>query len=815
MQESIKVFYSHSKNDKKYLEDLKTHLSAWNDDHLISEWSDDDMSAGDEWNLRIEDALVHSDIVIFLTSPTSLTSKYIKEKEIPLTLTRLEKGDDIVIFPVLLRDCAWEANSLLKRFQGRPKINGELTPLDNLASPQLNTQLKNIAREIRTLAEQMRDRKEDMRRNDVKFSETEKLLPSVSSLCLSFPDCSNNFYGREIELNLLENQVQESRVVVMYGEPGVGKTDLASQLAKRLSTQYEIFWLDVKGGEKLSLEELFLHIGEFLKAHGEQGFVTTYAMEKEAGINITPKNKVDTLVTLLGEISKKSKYLFFIDNFQRTDLAEVNYFIERFLSYGNNSRLVLIERFPNKSLSDSVFGNKIKKFSVNGFKPDDASQYVQKLCQDYTVQWTNQAIRQIYQKTDGHPQAITLIVIWAHTQGDSLKNVMDNLVDFDKQDGSTLSQKLLQDVAKDLEAEERKVLQYLSLFRTSFHRKIQVYSNIPNYVWRSLVQYRWIKSEGCDNFRMHSLIAEFWRSSASESENIEQWHEKIANYYWTQGKENSLEFVDRDCYLESHYHWRKINKVEKAAQVLNELISHIHNKERLPSERLPGLSSWLLRLDESTMRDFPWLLLEKGRKFEKMANFNDANNCFKSAYQVFNSQRDNLGSSVSLYYIGKMLYLIPDYQRTLETLEEVLEIVENDNLMQIRTLGKIVKCYLHLDQVEEAADYANKAKQLAIECGDELGLALILYHQGSIYRRQSDFQKAEKYYYESAKLFEKLGEVYRQSKSLARLGRCQQFQTKYKEAEENLKEAIKLKTDINWTVGSLWMAEKVMTMRPK
>jgi hypothetical protein len=226
MQESIKVFYSHSKNDKKYLELLKIHVSNWNDDHLISGWSDDDMSAGDEWNLKIENALTHSDIVIFLTSFTSLDSKYIKEKEIPLTLTRLDKGDYIVIFPVLVTDCGWKANSLLKRFQGRPQIDGKLTPLDHLDSPQLNTQLTNIAEEIRKLAEQMRDRKEDMRQNDYKFSGTEKLLPSVSSLCLSFPDCSNNFYGREIELKLLENQVQESLVVVMYGEPGVGKTDL-------------------------------------------------------------------------------------------------------------------------------------------------------------------------------------------------------------------------------------------------------------------------------------------------------------------------------------------------------------------------------------------------------------------------------------------------------------------------------------------------------------------------------------------------------------------------------------------------------------
>jgi len=81
MQESIKIFYSHSKVDKEYLELLKIHVSNWNDDHLISAWSDDDMLAGDEWNDKIENALVHSDIVIFLTSVTSLASKYIKEKD--------------------------------------------------------------------------------------------------------------------------------------------------------------------------------------------------------------------------------------------------------------------------------------------------------------------------------------------------------------------------------------------------------------------------------------------------------------------------------------------------------------------------------------------------------------------------------------------------------------------------------------------------------------------------------------------------------------------------------------------------------------
>jgi hypothetical protein len=118
-----------------------------------------------------------------------------------------------------------------------------------------------------------------------------------------------------------------------------------------------------------------------------------------------------------------------------------------------------------------------------------------------------------------------------------------------------LSQKLLQDVAKYLDKSEREALQYISLFRSSFQRTVIDYLNISEKVWNSLVQYRWIKSEGCGNFRMHSLIAEFWRSVASESENTSQMHEKIAKYYWHQGQKSSLQF--RFCYLESHYHYKK------------------------------------------------------------------------------------------------------------------------------------------------------------------------------------------------------------------------------------------------------------------
>lgn len=74
--------------------------------------------------------------------------------------------------------------------------------------------------------------------------------------CFDPPDYSKDFHGRQKELKILEEEITKENVVVIYGEPAIGKTYLASQFANKLAQEddYHVCWLDT---QELSLDELF------------------------------------------------------------------------------------------------------------------------------------------------------------------------------------------------------------------------------------------------------------------------------------------------------------------------------------------------------------------------------------------------------------------------------------------------------------------------------------------------------------------------------------------------------------------------------
>jgi (p)ppGpp synthase/HD superfamily hydrolase/tetratricopeptide (TPR) repeat protein len=615
--------------------------------------------------------------------------------------------------------------------------------------------------------------------------------PIVSSQLLvpiftppDFPD----FYGRQTELAQVERAVQALPVVMMWGESGVGKTYLGAQLAKQLSKDYKVCWLDKEG---LTLDELLFQMNEFLKSNGEYGFVITYAESK-----IKSKNKIPTLVQVIST-SKVAKYIFFIDSFQLAHHSEIKPFVERFRTYGGKNRVVLIDHSPDRSL-EVLLAAKVQQYQVQGFQYEEAVKYINQRCEVSKIECSVEDVTAVIEKTAGHPLAIELIIQWNSLLGVSMENVLNELVEYDKRYGAELNKRLLENVAAHLNEEERESLSHLSVFRTPVKRSAWTYLDISENLGESLLQRRLLTRVDCDKFQMHPLIAEFWRTSRSKEE-ISGWHEKAAQYYWDQGKQSQLDTLDRQAYLEAHYHWRKIGQVETAAQVLNDLVGRLHEKERLPSERLPGLKEWLVNLEDAIFVHKPWLLLDKGRKLEKQGSTKEAKDVFQQAYKVFEQQADKLGASVALYYVGKMRHFMRQPKLALQALESVLEMAQSreDLPMQIRSLGKMVSCYTDLGNYEDAQKTAQRAYELAENSGDNLGLALALYRKGSIERQQSQFSNAEDNFKESADKFAVLGDIYRQSKSLARLGICQQFQGKLKQATENLERAIELKKSIN------------------
>jgi nucleoside phosphorylase len=130
---------------------------------------------------------------------------------------------------------------------------------------------------------------------------------------LDIPDYPD-FFGRAEELQDLENLVRLNRVVVIVGDPGVGKTYLSSKLVKKISSEYEILRIH-KEDVGITLDELLSSSKNFLTARNEYGFNTTYDKANSENINgnVNSTSKIPTLIKVISSSSKP--YLFLLDGY--------------------------------------------------------------------------------------------------------------------------------------------------------------------------------------------------------------------------------------------------------------------------------------------------------------------------------------------------------------------------------------------------------------------------------------------------------------------------------------------------------------------
>lgn len=611
-----------------------------------------------------------------------------------------------------------------------------------------------------------------------------QLQPSCN-ICA--PPDHTNFFGRETEFEELKNAVKNSRIVWLWGELGIGKTYLASKLAQSLESSYKVCWIEQ---EKLALDELLGRLHEFLKSNGEHGFVTTATQD------IPIKNKIATLVEVITN-SSTGNYAIFIDLFQEVaDLSEFKIFLERFSSYGGNSRLILLNRSMANSNSNKLghsLLSKFHQFPLKGFQREEMVAYLAKKTKR---KWelSEPDINLVESKTEGHPLALSLIAFLLASLGNvSLKTLLAEFVKYDAENGADIKEKLIEEVAQQLSEEEKDAFRRLSVFRTSVTRSSWDYVKISSSVGQLLLQRGLLSPDG-DKFRMHPLLRKFWYSSL---ENPTVLHEAAACYYWEKETIGESTCFNRHAYLEAHYHYDKSKQVKLAAEVANELIFQLHQRERLPSERLTELKDWIFSLEEHELANWPWLLLEKGRTLEKKDSIEEAESVFRQAGEIFQPQGDRLGICVALYHQAKIKSKMKP-QHALSILKNVLDIAKEtaDIPMQICTLDKMISCYTDIGNYDDAKELATQAEDLARTSNDKLGLALTLYSKGSIQRSQSQFFDAEKSYETSAELFKQGGDIYRQSKALCRLGIAQRYLGKYDLARTNIKRAIDIKDKI-------------------
>ncbi len=234
------VFISYSHKDKVWKDRLLTHLGVLEEGDFLQTWSDQKIQAGDDWFREINTAMDTAQVAVLLVSANSLTSKFILNQEVSRLLERRAQ-EGVVIFPVIVRDCAWQKVPWLAELQVRPPEGKPLA----LRGIRIDSELRAIAEEILGI---VRNGSKPVGPPRPAAGALTSTLPALHQL----PAPQRDFTGREEDLAALRSTLTQGGTGAIFGLRGlggVGKTTFALKLAEELTPRYPDaqLYLDLKG----------------------------------------------------------------------------------------------------------------------------------------------------------------------------------------------------------------------------------------------------------------------------------------------------------------------------------------------------------------------------------------------------------------------------------------------------------------------------------------------------------------------------------------------------------------------------------------
>ena len=135
------ILFDSEKEDKRFLDELRTHLDQYKREKLIDYWDITQLIPGSKKQQEIQQALTSARVAILLISSSFLASPDIMDNQLPILLRAAERGETEIL-PVLLSCCGFDDDPNLKQFT---LVNSE--PLSGMSRRERDK----IWREVATL----------------------------------------------------------------------------------------------------------------------------------------------------------------------------------------------------------------------------------------------------------------------------------------------------------------------------------------------------------------------------------------------------------------------------------------------------------------------------------------------------------------------------------------------------------------------------------------------------------------------------------------------------------------------------------------
>jgi tetratricopeptide (TPR) repeat protein len=250
---ALDIFISYAHKDKRFCDDLKTHLSSLRRQKIINDWYDGDINPGTEWEPQIHEHLDTAQIILLLISADFMASDFCYSVELQRAIERHDAGQARVI-PIILRPVDWK-DAPFAKIQALPTYGKPISKWTS-RDEAFNDVVQGIKNAIQDLPKSVKP--------------SDSLPPTASTTAggeeqaqsspWNIPFHRNSFFtGREEILTRLRHELQEghtaalSQPVAVSGMGGIGKTQTAVEYAYRYRDDYQaVLWLKSSTPEELT-----------------------------------------------------------------------------------------------------------------------------------------------------------------------------------------------------------------------------------------------------------------------------------------------------------------------------------------------------------------------------------------------------------------------------------------------------------------------------------------------------------------------------------------------------------------------------------
>lgn len=191
-------------------------------------WVDRQMYGGTKWDDEIQHYLRFCDVFVLLVSPNSTGSAYIIDKELQIARERQAAGDDLHVYPLLLKPTAEAELDRVRDFNLRPM---DAKPLSEYSLEDRSRHMSYAADEIAEIASQIARRK----------AAAAPRAPAASAPSLVYisalPETGyERLVGRGAELRRLDAAWSDDKtnILSLIAEGGAGKSALVNEWLMRL-----------------------------------------------------------------------------------------------------------------------------------------------------------------------------------------------------------------------------------------------------------------------------------------------------------------------------------------------------------------------------------------------------------------------------------------------------------------------------------------------------------------------------------------------------------------------------------------------------